>query len=224
MALNDYFESMDQIAATLAHEVKNPISIVRANIDYLELVDSDKRHCKNYRVMREELEHVFELLQDFISFNTLSDKSISSSSLIQILDEAMSGFECKSGRCNISFERPNEDIFFACDRDKLRRAFVNFIKNAVEAVEAANREQGEIKISIRTESGKIITQISDNGVGMSEEEKAKLNTVFFTTKAKGSGLGFLIAAANVREHSGEVLVESNKDKGTNVTVILPSEK
>ena len=103
------------------------------------------------------------------------------------------------------------------DTEKMKRAFVNFIKNAIDAMP----EGGTLEVRSRRKRGNVEFTFTDTGTGMSEEVKAKLFSPLFTTKAQGMGFGLAICKRVVEAHGGAITVKSALSKGTKFTVTLP---
>jgi signal transduction histidine kinase len=101
--------------------------------------------------------------------------------------------------------------------DTVRRLFINLINNSIEAME----ENGRLEISFSQENNYCITEIIDNGKGISKQDMKKLFTPFHTTKQRGTGLGLSIVKKTVDEHNGKIEIRSKKGKGTRVRVYLP---
>lgn len=221
MAIYDYNKSIEQIAASLAHEVKNPLSLVRANIDLLELTDVEIKHKKNYRIMRQEIEKINDLLLDFIQLTKPVERKFGDihiiSVILDIIDTVKVTYSEKvdfilNFLCNIE-----NDLIVCGDEDQIRRVFLNIIKNAYEAIET----KGIIKINISEESGFVKLVFEDNGKGMDKDELKKINTPFYTTKEGGSGLGLYISRSTVESHGGKFDITGESEKGCVVTIMLP---
>ncbi len=105
------------------------------------------------------------------------------------------------------------------DVDKMKRVFINLIKNAVDAMP----DGGKLTITSEKLNGKVKIAFADTGVGISEENLKKLFGPLFTTKTKGMGLGLAICKRVVEAHGGTISVESIIDKGTTFTIIIPTE-
>jgi len=220
---NESFErSIVELAAGLAHEVRNPLSLVSANIDLLELNDDRPAHAKNYRVMRRELTRVNDMLTDFMGLakpidNVCPAVSISVPRLLrEIVDDlrpAMHG---------ISLYLESEDLApcISADAEALRRLFVNLIKNAAESISLTGRVDGEIVIEVHSGGGAIVT-ISDNGMGADDDTISRMSLPFFTTKPDGTGLGLYLAGHIIDAHNGELTFERTEGGGLCVTVALP---
>ena len=129
MLTKDYFESIDQVAATLAHEVKNPIAIVMANIDYLELADKNKRHKKSLQVMRVELKKITDILQEFMDGSPSAEANREPVNLNAMLADLLRYLApCYGGIAEISFEPYGGKRIVLGDSARLHRVFLNLIK------------------------------------------------------------------------------------------------
>jgi signal transduction histidine kinase len=106
---------------------------------------------------------------------------------------------------------------FRADSEKLRRVFLNMVKNAIDAMP----DGGKLTLACTADGDQVIFRISDTGVGMSEETIRKVWTPLFTTKAKGMGFGLPICKRFVEAHEGSITVKSVLNKGTTFTVALP---
>ena len=210
-------EHTQLFAAALAHEIRNPISIVKANIDLLELSDIDRRYENNYRIMRAELDRMCDTLRDFIAERSplAGIREVSLNALLSSLVSSLDGFA--AGASEIVCEVDGE-ISLRCDAEKLRRALLNLLKNSVEALP---RGGGRVNVSARRLGKAVEIIIADNGAGMTESELERIKKPYFTTKTNGSGLGLHIARNIIREHSGRLSMTSEKGKGCAVRISLP---
>ena len=112
----------------------------------------------------------------------------------------------------------NEDrIFMKADQEQMERVFINLFTNAVEAMGG----KGDIIVTLSKERDAIKIWVSDTGKGMTPEEMEKVFEPFYTTKDKGTGLGLAIVFNIIKKHKGEILVDSQKDKGTTFYMLFP---
>lgn len=210
--------TIEQIAATLAHELKNPIALVLANIDLLELDDTDNKNQKIYSTMRRELNNVMNIMLDFIQLSKHTEIDIEvfdiNELLLQIADNCQ---VINKNNAEYIFDSSENCINIRADRIRLSRVFLNIYKNAVEAVENC----GKIYIHTSVEDDFINVIIKDNGVGMSESTRQRIMSPFFTTKDGGSGLGIFISKIIVEEHNGIFELDSEEGKGCTVIIKLP---
>ena len=209
--------TIEQIAATVAHELKNPIALVLANIDLLELDDKDNKNQKVYNTMRRELNNVMNIMLDFIQLSKNTELDIEifdvNDLLLQIVDNCQ---VINKNNAEYIFESSESCINIGADKTRLGRVFLNIYKNAIES------GCGKIYINTSVEDGLINVTIKDNGVGMSESTKQRIMSPFFTTKDGGSGLGIFISKVIVEEHKGVFEINSEENKGCTVIIKLPA--
>lgn len=111
------------------------------------------------------------------------------------------------------------DLYVFGDVKKLKQAFINLIKNSIEAVPSEN---GRIEVSVQKQEEMILIQITDNGIGMSDEELQKLGKPYYTLKTNGTGLGLTVTFSIIQHHEGSVYFTSGEHSGTTASVRLPA--
>lgn len=216
----EYQISIEQIAAGLAHEVKNPLSLVRANIDLLEVSETNDDNRRQYVMMKQELNKINDLMLDFISL-TKPQRIMSMTPMHGLAKETVDSYIKTFKDISFTFRagaRAEENpCFVRGDATKLSRAMHNLIKNAAEAVQSPG---GSIDIFIDRDEEYITVEITDNGPGMPEEKISRLDEPYFTTKSGGSGLGLYLSVQTAREHDGELTVR-NMNPGCRVSLKIP---
>lgn len=218
-----------KMAAHLAHEIKNPLNSILLNAELLgdEIADlaaaarADSTEARSLIdvILREvrQLRKVAELYLDFARPSRNVTKIVSINGLLrQIIRFLKNEFVAKDIRCHKSLSRevPQANV----DPIKLKQAFLNVIRNAIEAIGTG----GELTIASRLDGKQIEIVVKDSGKGMTAEELDQLYTPFFTTKAVGTGLGLAYAQQVVLEHDGEIHCESAPGDGTTFTITLPA--
>ena len=213
--------SMEQIAAGLAHEIKNPIALVRANLDYLEL-EEEGNHKKNFLIMRRELDKVNDLMLDFITLMKPGDYSQSRVKIHSLLWDAVDAAKTAYGaKIQFEYKTDSPEINVLCDKKKLSRVFANILKNAVEAVQAGNPPEPAIEIVLRQSKRLAKIIIADNGVGLTPNELKSISQPFYTTKSGGSGLGLFLCRSFLSDCGGTLKINGKEGNGCTVTVTLP---
>ncbi len=204
----------NELAAALAHEIKNPISIIKANIDYIKLsVKPNFNKC--FSVIDKELNRLSILISDY---NTLLQPS-SQNELIFLEDlifDVTEEFSLLPNK-NINFIFDiNPDLNILGDYKKLFILFLNIYKNSVEAI----NKDGYIITKLYSLNNNIKIDIIDSGSGISENIINNIYTPFFTTKENGSGLGLMICKSIVELHKGNICF-NNIENGLKTTITLP---
>ena len=195
----------NELAAALAHEIKNPIAIIRANIEYIKLsVSPSLSNCFN--VIEKELNKLNSLITDYTTIFQPNNKNelIYIEDLIYDVAEEFSIITSKE--INFTFNIDSE-IKFVGDYKKLSILLFNIYKNSVEAI----KEKGTINTKLYENNNKIFIEISDTGCGIPEGLINNIGTPFLTTKANGSGLGIMISKTIVEAHNGKMQIKNIKN-------------
>ncbi len=218
--------SIGRISAGIAHEIRNPLTSVKLNIQKLERSENmDEVEKEHLSLAQEGIKHMEKAIKDLLDFTRVSELHRSRFSIVQIMEESIKTLSDYLNLKKVSLKMHYEDhlpeVFV--DGDKLRQVFLNILRNAYEAVD----EGGEIGVSLsrlKEKSGdKVRVEISDNGCGIPEEEKDLIFEIFYTTKASGIGLGLAIAKKIIEQHSGTIRVKNNQRKGICFEISIPCE-
>ena len=201
----------------ITHEIKNPIAVIKAYLDMLNT--KDRKQVEKYiPIIKSEIDRLLNLLQDFLLVNkaNITFDLMDINMLIEdIIDRQLPLMESS----NIKFKSDlvDDDIYINGDYNRLSQVFINIIKNSIEAID----NKGIITIKDVIKDDKINIIISDNGVGISKKIMNKIKEPFYTTKARGTGLGVSLSDEIIKAHNGELIYESKENIGTKVIIKLP---
>ncbi len=223
---NEQLASFTTMAAAVAHEIKNPLTSMLLYIQLLEKKLEkekclDKKNADKYlSVLTNEVDRLNTIVVDFLfavrPVNCKFEKTNVNKLLSNIVEFVRK--EASDNNCKITtkFEPylPKIDL----DEGLIRQAILNIIKNAINANDKKN---GNILITTNLDKDKLEVEIADNGHGMNEKTLDKIFEPYFTTKDNGSGLGLTVVYKIVKEHNGEIFVQSKKNKGTKFTLVFP---
>lgn len=218
--------ALGQLSAGIAHEVRNPLSSIKMSLQILEKrMTPEGNDLKRFKIAQKEVEHLEELVNNVLVFAKPMDPKIVSVDLGKVLEQAVALTEKAISDKKLDVKLEIQEIpQVSGDTAMLTDAFLNIIRNAVEAVE----EQGAIRIlarSIGSQPPAVLVVVDDNGCGIDEKDMPHLFNPFFTRKKYGTGLGLSQVLKIVEVHSGKLEIISEKDKGTKVCITLPcSEK
>jgi len=207
------------IATQVAQDLRNPLTAIKTGIYYLEEALPKSQQTKvvsTIESMKESLSHATKIANDLVEFSRPADFEMVRLAMNDIVQSGVSSVEIPSNiqlKLNLDPKASIEG-----DKDKLSRAFQSLINNAIEAEPFG----GTIEISSAVDGDKVIIHVSDTGVGISDENMKKLFTPFFTTKAKGIGLGLPICKRIIETHGGRMEIRSREGEGTNILVTLPA--
>jgi len=216
--------SIGRISATIAHEIRNPLTSVKLNIQkILQSTQLDEIEEEHLRISQEGIGQIEKFIREFLDFTRSSELNLDRFSIEQILEESIKMMSDSLDQKKINIEKNfQEGLPLALvDGDKLRLVFLNILRNAYEVVD----ERGKISVSLslREEDGarKIRIEISDNGQGIPEEDWENIFEPFYTTKSTGAGLGLAIARKIIEEHKGSIKVIKKEGRGTSFEILIP---
>lgn len=214
-----------EMAKQVAHEIKNPLTPIKLSVQHLYQAYKDRRENfgdilrKVIDMISEQIEVLSNIASEFSSFARMPSGKMEIVSVNELLDETVNVFY-QYPNITIIKEFYNENLFIKADRAELRRAFINIIKNSVQAI----RDTGEIKIITDKRENKIIIKIEDTGVGIPDEIASKIFEPNFSTKTEGMGLGLAIVKKTIEELKGEIKFKTKPGTGTTFEIILNEER
>ena len=214
---------LGKMIATVSHEIKNPLGIVRSTAEIL-----DKRmkriapeNARLAEIIIEETSRLDGIVREFLDFARPQVPRLSKVAVGDVLKKIMGFMEPHFAKSHIEVETDLNATtpVIDADPDLLYRVYLNIIINAVQAMP----DGGRLTVRCRprgTGKGKIVTEISDTGTGMSPEVQEQIFTPFFTEKTRGTGLGLAIAENIIGSHNGTISVDSERGKGTTFRITL----
>jgi PAS domain S-box-containing protein len=216
---SDKLNAVGQLAAGVAHEVRNPLTVLKGFTQMLW--KSDPKKEDHYRLMLSEVERIEAIINEFLSLAKPQDTLFKEHDLFSILRDVAALMETKAIMNNVIIAHELEDrtMRMDCDHNQLKQVFINILQNAVEAMTAGGTVTLEVVEPDLT--NEVIVRISDQGCGISEERIAQLGEPFYSSKERGTGLGLMICYQIIRKHQGRIAVRSKLNEGTVFDIILP---
>lgn len=214
---SEKMEMVSELAASVAHEVRNPLQVTRG---FLQLISSkaDVRERKYLSLALNELDRASGIITDFLTFAKpeLHDlKTLKIADELKHIEGILSPLANMQG-ASITLDIP-EDLHICGNSSKFKQAFINLVKNSIEAVQV----DGSVRIWAYKQAGSVHIHIKDNGVGMCEKELARLGEPYFTNKLQGTGLGLLVTYRIIEVMKGSLQFSSEKGVGTEVMLTFP---
>lgn len=212
MIINDYFKA--------AHEVKNTVSLACANLDLLESDESSDARIRKYRLIRNELIRIHDLMVEILRFakeDTMNKTKLNPREIIREL--VYKYYESMHYSFNFKFDAPAHEVYVIGDRAKIRQVFTNIIKNALDSASPERRLY--LLIQIEVESRFIKITIRDNGNGFQQQDSEPDADMDDLTEFSNCGLGLLITKCIIAEHGGFLELQSEPGVGTSVCIRLP---
>jgi two-component system sporulation sensor kinase B len=211
--------TLGELAASIAHEVRNPLTVVKGFLQLME--GEDERHKHYYPLILSELARAENIISDYLNFAKPEFKRLDKFSIAELVVDVsilLNPYALKEG---ITLTHSIEsDADMTTDRNQLKQALINILKNAVEATPKGGRVS--IKLFSEEEQAKII--VRDTGKGMSKEQLGNIGSLFFSTKEQGTGLGTMVSIRIIESMGGKVEYASKIGRGTKVSVTLPLNK
>lgn len=224
--LRDQYDELAGLAGSLAHEIKNPLAVIRMNIELLaedmEQIDSPKiRQAKNrIETVNRQCLRLENLLNDFLRFARMQNLELKSGSLNDQLHQVLELFSPQARQQGVEVIRyfDSELPRIRMESQTLQAALVNLVKNALEAMPNG----GQLVARTRISRSGVAFDLIDTGVGMSHKTLMNMFRTFYTNKYGGSGLGLPIAKKIIEAHGGRINVQSSEGNGTQFTVEFPT--
>lgn len=205
-----------QLAAGVAHEVRNPLTSIKGFIQLLEQGSNNKEY---FEIMFKEFDQIEEILKEFLTLAKPQEIQLKKVNIQTIFNDVtillMSEADLRNVEISQEFQPNIPQIL--CDMNQIKQVFINIIKNSIEAIPNG----GFVKIEGYVEDGNLLMKIIDNGIGISKERIKRLGEPYYSNKEKGTGLGLMLCYKIVRQHNGSIIVKSKENDGTMVEVRLP---
>ena len=221
LAKSEREQAWEEMARQVAHEIKNPLTPMRLTVQSYQNTNSleskeEKDKLNDFcDTLIEQIDTMSTVATSFSDFATLPKTQLEKSDIVDTTKKVIEIFE----QNNISFTTSKESIVIKLDKEQWIRVMTNLIKNSIQSIPSDRDPNINIEITDSNNSVKVL--VSDNGLGVLEENKEKIFEPKFTTKTDGMGLGLGIVKNIINSHRGKISYKSKPKKGTKFTISLP---
>ena len=215
----DRLSAVGQLAASLAHEIRNPLGSIEGAVDIVEKTVDEERRREFLGIIKKETKRLSGLLTNLLDFarpRTPQMRQAHVDAIIRTVIDLTAHSALQQGiqlKVHIAPDLPAVE----CDFEQIIQVVLNITLNAIQASSAG----GQISISSDRSENVILLRVSDEGSGIAEAEMDKVFDPFYTTKERGTGLGLSISYQILAQHGGGIAVDRNPDKGMTFTLTLP---
>lgn len=215
---------LGKLAASIAHEIRNPLSAIKLEIESMRMSagESDGELHESLTSCMEATERINNIIQTTLDFSRKNTRVTNNVDLNKICSQTIDLLSAQANKqkCLLNFN-PKENLpTIRLNKNKVLQVTVNLVTNALEAV----KEGGKIKLQIKIkDNGAIVLEVSDNGIGIKEEDKPKIFTDFYTNKKSGTGLGLGVCKMLIEEQGGEIGFVSKQGKGSKFYIQFPAD-
>lgn len=213
---NNKLQILGKLAASLAHEIRNPLSAIKLNLEFVKMSDVNDDVKDSVNSCIDAAERIQELIETTLDFSRSSLNDSSFQSLNDVVNLAVEIMSTKARILNISVEKHLSEklLHVHFNKNKILQVILNLLTNAFEAIE----RNGIVRIKTYTERQDskeiIVLEIEDTGSGITEENKEKIFNDFYTNKAQGTGLGLSVCKMILDEYKASISFDSEMGKGT----------
>lgn len=222
--LSDHLATIGQLAAGIAHEIRNPLTTVKGFIQLIKPYLSEIGKEEYARIALDEIDRANEIIYEFLNAAKPKKNKRQIIDVNKLVKDTLILYESEAILRNLEIETfySGENAKLYIDTKQIKQVLVNLIKNAMEAIEEFHGNlKGSILIKTDKVNGNAVILIKDNGVGMKDETIKNLFTPFFSTKETGTGIGLSVCKQIIEEHGGKISVSSQPNLGTTFQIELP---
>lgn len=218
---HEKMETVSHFAAAVSHELRNPLQSIKGFIQLMKEYEySREKQVEFHDLILREINVAEDLIDDYLvyakpTYGQLEPTAVAAEvrHVLKIMAPYATGKDVE-----VHYAEMDEAVEILVDRHKFQQALVNIVRNGIEAMP----DGGVLSISVKSSPAKVWVEVTDEGVGMTKEEVQRLGEPYFSNKIKGTGLGLMVTYSIVSQMNGQVLVDSEKGKGTEFTLEFPN--
>lgn len=214
----DRLTAVSQLAAGVAHEVRNPLTVLKGFVQLLTARSNENNEY--YELMLSEIQRIEGIITEFLVLAKPQTVHFEKRHMQKIVQEVIALVETKAIMSNVRIAAEiNPDLPpIECEENQIKQVLINILQNAIESMEHGGLI--EVKVEMNPE-GQMVVSIIDQGSGIPEEMLSRLGEPYYSTKEKGTGLGLMISYRIIQHHQGQIHVVSKVNEGTRFDIVLP---
>lgn len=216
---SDKLSVIGELAAGIAHEIRNPLTSLMGFIQLLSVNPNvEKAYCE---IMLSEIERINMIVNELLLLSKPQKMNLEKVYIIRLLETVVTLLAAQSILHNVQimthFKAELNVLVIQGEKNKIKQVFINILKNAIEAMPKG----GKVLVLVECKKSHVLVSVIDQGCGIPKDKLSKIGQAFFTTKEKGTGLGLMISYSIIESHRGFMRIKSEEGKGTIVEVQLP---
>lgn len=219
--------SLGVFAAGIAHEIRNPLTAIKVRLFTLKSSHKpDTSEHEDLEVIDNEIDRLERIVRDFLQFARPTEPDLKIMPVDKLLQEVHNLLHSDIASKSVELKlEPNVGVLVLVDPDKMKQVLINFVQNGAQSIEGAGMVTLRSRVEKHVLSGRnvsaVVIDVADTGKGIPPEVQKRLFDPFFTTKEAGTGLGLPIAARIVEKHGGVIQVQTQANRGTTFSIVLP---
>jgi two-component system sensor histidine kinase HydH len=220
IARSQRLASIGNLAAGVAHEIRNPLSSIKGFATYFkERYRDNPEDSGTAQIMIEEVDRLNRVISQLLELSRPSGVRLERRDVCALVRHVLVLAREQAGVRGISIAAglPDAPVFAYLDQDKMEQALLNVLLNAIQA----SRDNGSICVAVASDGGRVRIEVADEGRGISEKDLPRIFDPYFTTSPSGTGLGLAIVSKIVEAHRGEIRVDSREGHGTKIEILIP---
>jgi signal transduction histidine kinase len=220
IARQEKLASLGVLAAGVAHEIRNPLTAIKFRLYSLKSqLPLEDRDNEDAAVIADEISRLERIVKDFLQFARPSEPEFVVIQAERVLQQVHDLLKPELAKAGIELKlEASEPAWVRADTHQIKEVLINLIQNSADSVERS----GRITLRVRKQgNAQVALEVADNGRGIPPEVQQRLFDPFFTTKEGGTGLGLAIAARIVEKHRGELHYQTQHNRGTTFSIVLP---
>ncbi|PLT33469.1 PAS domain-containing sensor histidine kinase [Bacillus sp. V5-8f] len=204
-----------ELAASVAHEVRNPLTSLKGFVQLLN--DRESQHQHYYSIMLNELDRINQIVSELLVLAKPQQMKFQEHNLVHLMSDVKALLEPQANLygAQMVFDVRHELPLISCEANQLKQVFINIIKNSLEA------SSKKIQIDFQVEEEWVTVTVKDNGCGIEKNRVKHLGEPFYSSKEKGTGLGLTVSYRIIEAHRGKISIKSEVDSGTKIKIALP---